>query len=755
MKKRILAFFLAGILAFPMGSVETSAASMSNGTIAAKELEDGAEEPDGQKEAADIDSQEVFDEAGQGNSKDGSQEAFDDAGQEISDDGRQEAFDDAGQEISGDGRQKAFDDAGQEISDDGRQEILDEGSRRILDEDSQEKPEEEEPSGLVSEEEGMPQQQSIEEWTPPMGGLERPQMIEISEETAESLGVMDVEEGADGEMMYRSAVLGSQKYNSPWDVYSTNYIYNRLSQNERNFWDALDEVLRGYMSGMENAGSVKARDPETGGYELYYVTGKGPSYTYFNLTRSRAEDLFLMFNYSNPQYYFLGNGCLLSESAMFPIIYDAFANGSARAAETAKMKAQIDAMVSQVKAGKTAVEKAKIAHDLICEKVFYDHDYQTNNPHTIYHQSAYSVFCENYTVCAGYTKAFTILMNGAGVDAISLTSYAHAWNMVCLNDSWYHIDCTWDDTDGAAYGEMVYQYFNRSTSKITGELDQNSYHQPEPFYQGVMPAATQDSGATVTSIGTIGTPAAKAAAPKIFKWETAEGIGVTLSVSTPGADIYYTLDGMEPSSASSRSFRYTGAFEVEHGTTVKAIAVCDTMWDSPVASATLKKKTYTVKFNTRGYGTISSKKVISGKTVKKPSSPKRSKYTFEGWYTSTKYTKKWNFGQAVTKDMTLYAKWKKVSVGKASIKKLTNVSGKKIKVNINKATGAKGYQIRYAANSKMKSAKSVSSTSVNKTLSKLKKNKRYYIQVRAYKKDSKGSKVYGAWSKKKAVTVRK
>ena len=714
MKKRILAFFLAGVMAFPMISVETFAAPVSNEAVV-KELEDGAGEPDGQREVIE----------------DGSQEASDEDGKKISDEGSQE------------------------ISNEGSRKTLDETGRDTFKEDNQEEPEEEEISGLSPEEEGMPQQQSIEEWTPPMGGLERPRMIEISEETAGSLGVMDVEEGADGEMMYRSAVLGSQKYDSSWDVYSTNYIYNRLSQNERNFWDALDELLRGYISGTENAQSVQARDPETGGYAFYYATRRGPSYTYFNLTRSRAEELFLMFNYSNPQYYFLGNGCLYSNDAMFPLIYDAFANGSARAAETAKMKAQIDAMVSQVKAGKTAVEKAKIAHDRICKKVFYDRDYLSNNPHTIYHQSAYSVFCENYTVCAGYTKAFTILMNGAGVDAISLTSYAHAWNMICLNDSWYHIDCTWDDTDGAAYGEMVYQYFNRSTSKITGELDQNRYHQPEPFYEGVMPEATQDSGATVTSIGTIGTPAAKAAAPKISKWETTEGIGVMLSTSTPGADIYYTLDGVEPSSASSRSFRYTGAFEVEHDTTVKAIAVCDTMWDSAVASATLKKKTYTVKFNTRGYGTISSKKVISGKTVKKPSSPKRSKYTFEGWYTNTKYTRKWDFDQAVTKDMTLYAKWKKVSVGKASIKKLTNVSGKKIKVNINKVTGAKGYQIRYATNSKMKSAKNASSTSVNKTLSKLKKNKRYYIQVRAYKKDSKGSKVYGAWSKKKAVAVRK
>ncbi len=714
MKKRILAFFLAGIMTFSMVPTEVFAASANVEGIV--EEEHGIEMEEGSRR--------------------------EESGEKI-----ELPKTDLPEGASEEAQLPDMDAYGES---DGETDFLEEARRRSLEntqEDSQVELESEEPADLASEEAGTPNQQSMEEWMPPMGGMERPEVVEISEETAESLGVMDVEEDADGTLMPRSTVLGSQKYDSSWDIYSTNYIYNRLKQNEKNFWDMLDQLLRGYLSGLQNAEKQLVQG------KVYSITGKGVSYTYFGLTGERAGDIFLMFNYSNPQYYFLGNGYSSGGGAMFPIIYDGFANGNTRAAETAKVKAQIDAMVSQVKAGKTDVEKAKIAHDLICKKVLYDHTYQTN-PHTLYHQSAYSVFCENYTVCAGYTKAFTVLMNGAGVDTISVTSSAHAWNMISLNDSWYHIDCTWDDVDGA-YGEMIYLHFNRSTAMIMGELDQDGYHQPEPFYQGLTPDATQDSKATVTSIGTIGTPSQKAAAPTISKTNTAEGFIVTLSTSTPGADIYYTVDGVEPSSASSRSYRYTGAFEVENNTTVKAVAVCDTMWDSNITSNTLKKKTYTVKFNTRGYGTISSKKVVWGKTVKKPSNPKRSKYTFEGWYTDSKYTKKWNFNKAVTKNMTLYAKWKKVSVGKGSIKKLTNVSGKKIKVAINKVSGAKGYQVRYATNAKMKSAKSASTSSTAKTLTKLKKNRKYYVQVRAYKKDSRGKKVYGAWSGRKAITVRK
>lgn len=633
-----------------------------------------------------------------------------------------------------------------------RQELLEEPSPEksplegALPEDGSQQPIPEETSEQPLQDEDI-----LRNWTPPMGGMEQPQVVEISEEAAESLDIIESREAADGTMEYHSSVLGSKQYDSSWDVYSSNYIYNRLEENERNFWDMLDQIARGYLHGTNNA----ARVPVEGKY--YYVTQTGVRFTALGLTYDRAADLFTMFSYSNPQYYFVGNGFLSDGSAVFPMIYDGFANGTARAAETAKMKAQIDAMETQIAAGKTEVEKARIAHDLICNKIKYDHDYQKPVSKTPYHQTAYSVFCDDYTVCAGYTKAFTILMNGAGIDALSVTSLEHAWNMICLNDSWYHVDLTWDDLDGQYSREVMYGYFNRSTAMITGELDQNRYHQQESCYAGLLPPATQDSGATATSIGTIGTPTKTAAAPQIKKVQASGKLLASLSTDTAGADIYYTTDGSEPSSSATRSYYYDGEFfEVSHNATVRAIAVKDTMWNSKAVSAKLAKSSYTVKFNAKGGNAISSQKVLYGNKVKKPANPKRSNYSFEGWYADAKYKTKWTFSsKTVTKNITLYAKWKKVTTGKASIKKVTNVSGKKMKVTLKKISGAKGYEFRYASNSKMKSAKRVTGKSTSRTIGSLKKGKTYYVQARAYKTDSKGKKIYGSWSGKKSVKIKK
>ena len=67
-----------------------------------------------------------------------------------------------------------------------------------------------------------------------------------------------------------------------------------------------------------------------------------------------------------------------------------------------------------------------------------------------------------------------------------------------------------------------------------------------------------------------------------------------------------------------------------------------------------------------------------------------------------------------------------------------------------KSKGAKGYQLQYALNKKFKKKKSIQTKKTKYTIKKLKKKKTYYIRVRAYKMNGK-KKVYGKWSKVKAV----
>lgn len=96
----------------------------------------------------------------------------------------------------------------------------------------------------------------------------------------------------------------------------------------------------------------------------------------------------------------------------------------------------------------------------------------------------------------------------------------------------------------------------------------------------------------------------------------------------------------------------------------------------------------------------------------------------------------------------------KLTVNKSSISSVKNVKGKKATVKIKKASSVTGYQIQYSTSKKFTSATKKNTTATSKTLSGLKKGKKYYVRVRSYKTVS-GKKYYSGWSAVKTVTIKK
>lgn len=151
-----------------------------------------------------------------------------------------------------------------------------------------------------------------------------------------------------------------------------------------------------------------------------------------------------------------------------------------------------------------------------------------------------------------------------------------------------------------------------------------------------------------------------------------------------------------------------------------------------------------------------SKVVTYGEKVGTLPTVVKSKYIFAGWYTKKKGGTKVTATKVntFTKNTTLYAHWKKVTVKKQSIQSVGSKKGK-VSLYIKPGEKVKGYQIALAKNKRFTTGvKKFFVTNTKSAIAALKKGETYHIRVRAYKYDSRKNKIFGSWSSVKKVNVK-
>lgn len=117
------------------------------------------------------------------------------------------------------------------------------------------------------------------------------------------------------------------------------------------------------------------------------------------------------------------------------------------------------------------IEKEKHIHDFICENVIYDDNFAMSSFECV------GPILFGKGVCEGISKAVKFIMDCTGEQCIvvygeaaqewnSLTNdNSHAWNMINIENKFYHLDVTFDLTI-KAFNVLRYDYFNLSDSEI-------------------------------------------------------------------------------------------------------------------------------------------------------------------------------------------------------------------------------------------------------------------------------------------------
>ena len=87
--------------------------------------------------------------------------------------------------------------------------------------------------------------------------------------------------------------------------------------------------------------------------------------------------------------------------------------------------------------------------------------------------TAYSCIVEGRAQCAGYADAFLQTAKACGLDARYVYNTDHAWNLIELDGSWYHVDVTWEDPvirtendPGYGFEKLRNEYINLTDEEI-------------------------------------------------------------------------------------------------------------------------------------------------------------------------------------------------------------------------------------------------------------------------------------------------
>lgn len=111
-------------------------------------------------------------------------------------------------------------------------------------------------------------------------------------------------------------------------------------------------------------------------------------------------------------------------------------------------------------------EKELYIHDKLAQNVTYSN---LEDLPRAYH-TAEGPFLENIGVCDGFTKTLQILYDQVGIDSIIvlgvLDDNPHAWNLVNIEDNWYHVDLTSSRSIVEETGIITHAYFNLSDERM-------------------------------------------------------------------------------------------------------------------------------------------------------------------------------------------------------------------------------------------------------------------------------------------------
>lgn len=232
------------------------------------------------------------------------------------------------------------------------------------------------------------------------------------------------------------------------------YAYDALdSQNKRYLYEQIDG----------NVYSVSNEKDDNGRYRIVRLRISGE-----RMSESDIREAVNAYIYDNPQIFWLENlfGYAYANEDTIVEFYSVLsAEECADCIDLFNRK--VDDIIMSLKSGLGEYEREKILHDRLLSVCKYKSGIESSKDGWQYF-SAYGAIVTGEAVCEGYAKSMQILLSKAGIPCLTVRGesggVSHMWNVVELDNEWYHLDPTWDDNDKDGF--IIYEYFNLDNDNI-------------------------------------------------------------------------------------------------------------------------------------------------------------------------------------------------------------------------------------------------------------------------------------------------
>lgn len=138
-----------------------------------------------------------------------------------------------------------------------------------------------------------------------------------------------------------------------------------------------------------------------------------------------------------------------------------------------EVEACVNTYLKSVNMSMDDFEKVRILYEKMVLSVEYDFDASESDMEAF---SALGALCNNKAKCEGISKAFKLLLNAADIKCLVVNGEAespmragddrHAWNIVKIGDTSFHVDVTWAIADDGKSDGVSFDYFGLNDEQI-------------------------------------------------------------------------------------------------------------------------------------------------------------------------------------------------------------------------------------------------------------------------------------------------